>query len=308
MKYKDIQFITPSLFNIPNDDTDSQWRKYFEDHGYVVFSNILTDDEQKEYIDMCWKDMISVSPTLRREDVTTWTNANFPGLINKGMCCYSGFGNCDFVWLVRLHPHIRSIFKAFWKTDDLVTSMDGFSVFYNKTQKPGTWLHLDQAYTDTTPSIQGAYNFYPVNNKSSGFVCIDGSHKHIHETDEKRFGQLVDQHQVVQKLIIPANCFTIWSSKLIHANVGPSVIPKDRLERLTTYISFFPRSMETEEIRREKCKAYSEGVTTSHYAYLCQRKTMPFFLRISYGKKGFHTIVAKTDQDGSIPAERLAYL
>ena len=56
------------------------------------------------------------------------------------------------------------------------------------------------------------------------------------------------------KLLIPDNCFVLWNSKTIHANVGMNKgtkketkkVTKD-INRLTAYITFLPKIHEQKE-------------------------------------------------------------
>ena len=45
-----------------------------------------------------------------------------------------------------------------------------------KKQKSKSWLHIDQNPNNNIYSIQGSYNFMPVNNDDAGFICIPKSH------------------------------------------------------------------------------------------------------------------------------------
>lgn len=60
------------------------------------------------------------------------------------MAVFNGFGQSDFMWYLREKEVIRSIFKQIHNTDELVTSMDGFSVYVSGDQKTKSWLHMDQ--------------------------------------------------------------------------------------------------------------------------------------------------------------------
>jgi hypothetical protein len=50
----------------------------------------------------------------------------------KGMAVFNGFGQSDFMWHLRLHPSIISIYEKIHNTKNLAVSFDGFSVFFTK--------------------------------------------------------------------------------------------------------------------------------------------------------------------------------
>ena len=93
-------------------------------------------------------------------------------MFGKGMAVFNGFGQSNFMWSLRTNPHIYKIFQEVHQTEDLVVSLDGFSVYLSDKQKSKSWLHIDQNPTNELFSIQGAYNFMPVGEKDAGFVVL----------------------------------------------------------------------------------------------------------------------------------------
>ena len=83
-------------------------------------------------------------------------------MFGKGMAVYKGFGQSDFMWSLRTNATIQSVFKSAYDSDELVTSLDGFSVFVSNLQKSKPWLHVDQNPINQLYSLQASYNFFPV--------------------------------------------------------------------------------------------------------------------------------------------------
>ena len=54
------------------------------------------------------------------------------------MAVYSGFGQSDFMWYLRTNKHIKKIYEDIYNTNDLVVSLDGFSVFFLKIKNQET--------------------------------------------------------------------------------------------------------------------------------------------------------------------------
>ena len=80
------------------------------------------------------------------------------------------------------------------------------------------------------------------------------------------------------------------------------------LNRLTSYITFVPRSRTNNEIVENRKKAYKDSHTTSHWPNKVEIKTYPWGFGPTYEKRGFKNIKSKLDDNGEIPSERLKYI
>jgi hypothetical protein len=97
-----MQTLTPTVFH--KDDT-VEWLAHLRAEGFAVIGDIMSPDDQEVATDLFWKDWNTVSPTFNRTDPSSWSIANSPMMFAKGMAVFSGFGQSDFMWQVRLHPH-----------------------------------------------------------------------------------------------------------------------------------------------------------------------------------------------------------
>lgn len=290
-------------------DDKTNWKKFLDEEGYVVINNILTNDEKINYFNIFKNDFNKVSPNFNFNDKNTWIKDNIPLMYAKGMALYSGLPQCDSMWYLRLNKNINKIFQYVHKTENLITSMDGFSMFLKKDQKPSLWLHIDQNPNNNIYSIQGSYNYFKVENNDSGFLVVPKSHKKYNPkiTHKRNWIVLTDEEKKtlnIKKLIIPENCFTLWNSKTIHCNIGmnKNII---ELNRLTSYITMFPKELETDEIRSKRINAYLNSEGCSHWAFLCEIKKYPFGFKTRYENKGFIKYKSKLNENGNIPDERL---
>lgn len=304
--------VTPPTFNVNSPD----WEKFLDENGYVVFSNILTDVEYNDYFDQFKKDFTSVSPKFNFDNKSDWSIKTAPIMFSKGMGVFSGFGQADFMWKLRLNSNIQAPFKRLYETDDISTSMDGFSVFFSKDQDPKCWHHVDQNPHNHILSYQGQYNFLKCDPQDAGFVIAPGTHKTYKPNVEHNRDWIVlppsDPYyskSALIKLVLPKNCFTVWSSKLIHANTGMAKTNNTiHLNRVTCYVAFQPRSNVPETIRQRKIKAYYDADTCSHWANQCVIKKYPFGFGPQYEAKNFNKIVPTLNENGEIPEERLAII
>ena len=140
-----------------------EWKEHLDENGYVVLKDILQQQEKDAIFQTFLQEMKIVSPKLDFDNPETLVNKNTPIIFSKGIACFNGFGQSNFMWKLRLNNNIQNIFKHIHNTDELVTSLDGFSLFVSSKQKSNPWLHIDQNPSNNIYSIQGSYNFKPVN-------------------------------------------------------------------------------------------------------------------------------------------------
>lgn len=300
----------------PNDYEN--WKKHLDKEGFVVIGNIQNTAEKQVGFDLFINDIKKVSPNFNPEDPQKGMDINTcPIMFGKGMGVFNGFGQCDGMWHLRNNFTIKYIFSKIYETEDLVTSLDGFSLFVSKAQKSKSWLHVDQNPRNEIYSIQGAYNYLPVSDLSdAGFVVVPKSHINYKPTTKSKGDWIVCDPQPItesRKLIIPENCLTLWNSKTIHANEGMKKT-QVKLNRLTCYITYQPKSMRSNKIKQKRIEAYLSGETTSHWANKCELKRYPFGFKSRYESRGFGKISPKIieeeleNENQGIPKDRYALL
>ena len=304
---------TPPTFNCSTQLEEAT--QFLDTNGYVVFSDVLTSNQKTDFFNTFKEDMNILSPNFSVTDNNTWIIKNYPGMFGKGMCVFNGIGQSNFMWYLRAHKSIQSIYTKLYDTNELVTSFDGCSIFCSNKQKSKSWHHVDQNPKNTLQSYQGSYNFYPVTEKSSGFVLAPESHSQFvpevtHSKDWIMLDKDSEWHGKVVKLLIPGNCFTIWNSKTIHANTG--MVKKyvnPELDRLTCYITYLPKSLRPANTRLNRLQGYLDGVTTSHWANKYEPKKYPFGFKKQHENKLLGTIkpllIPGDNLSNIIPSNRL---
>ena len=302
--------LTPPTFLIS--DTED-WKRYLDEQGFVVIRDLLSLKDQIKFWNFFREDLLFVSPYFKFNDPRSWIIKNYPGIFGKGMCVFNGMGQSYFSWFLRTHPNIKSIYSSIYDTDDLITSMDGFSLFVSNKQQSKSWNHIDQNPRNPIYSIQGSYNYYPVTPKDAGFVVAPKSHKEFNmNVEHKRNWIRLDKdspwNEKVVKLCIPRNSFVLWNSRTIHANGGPDKkILINSINRLTNYITLLPRKYSSEENRQKRIQAYLDGNTCSHWANKCEIKRYPWGFKTRHEKKKLRTLKPLLI-DNEIPADRLAMI
>ena len=278
------------------------WLKHLEDEGYAVIQNVLDEHDYESLLKIFEKEWKEMCPNFDFQNIDTWTYENVEPLHSGwyyGMVNGHGFGQSDFQWGLRTNSRIIDIWKKVHNTEDLVVSFDGLSIFLSYSQE-GIRYHTDQHPNDSLYSIQGAYNFYPVGMMDSGFIVVPKSHK-THKSkcpDEYKFITVEDEDPHLLNAIhlqIPKNCFVLWNSKTIHSSIGMDGKTCE-WNRLTSYLSYFPKSLRSETIKNKRIEAYKNGINCSHYAIYHHPKQNP---------RNQKKLTPLLNKDGSIPPERL---
>ena len=285
---------------------EKKWREYLEKNGYVVIKNVLNREEKSRFYEQFKKDWKTVAPKFDFEDKSTWEERHCPMNWLIGMIMSNGLGQSDFQWGLRTNPKIREIWEKLYQTKELVVSFDGFSLFLSKEQNAETWWHIDQHPTDPLYSVHGAYNFFPVGEEDAGFIVVPGSHITYNPLNIEKHRKFIlieedDPHrEKAVKLIIPENCFVLWNSKTIHANTGMGMMKSKEINRLTSYITYFPKEFRSEEIYKKRVNGYINGENCGHYAIYHNVKGEPYWDNSKFGE-----IKPVLDKNGNIPKDRL---
>ena len=286
MNYKNI---IPTLFKYD----DYQWSNYLAEHGYVVIKDILKFNERDIFWKLFKNDLMEVSPNFRFEEKNTWTEESYPGIFDKGIIPFNGLGQSNFSWFLRTNSKIQSLYQHLFNIDDLVVSMDAFSLFFCKSQQSEIWNHLDQNPKNEYLCYQGAYNYFEVDEDDSGFIVAPTSHLLFkpevkHKKNWINIPSDSEWNKKMIKLLIPENCFVIWNSRTIHANVG--MTKADEINRLTVYITYMPRNYSTKENTEKRVEAYLNGETCTHWANKCVIKKIPWDLKTDHENKKFNKL------------------
>ena len=299
MNYKNI---IPTLFKYD----DYQWSNYLAEHGYVVIKDILKFNERDIFWKLFKNDLMEVSPNFRFEEKNTWTEESYPGIFDKGIIPFNGLGQSNFSWFLRTNSKIQSLYQHLFNTDELVVSMDAFSLFFCKSQQSEIWNHLDQNPKNKFLCYQGSYNYFEVDNDDSGFIVAPTSHLHFkpevkHKNNWINVPEDSEWNNKMVKLLIPKNCFVIWNSRTIHANIGMN--KEIEINRLTVYITYMPRTCSTDENTTKRIEAYLNGKTCTHWANKCVITKIPWNLITKHENKNLNNLQPLLE-NSNIPLNR----
>ena len=147
----------------------------------VVLSQVFTDDECDQYVSQS-VDWLSLHlPPLTR-DPKTWTTTTTPSGPRKGMY-QSLIGHSPVAWTLR--ERMYPLFVSLHGTSELITSIDGATIFPPVTGSKKDWPHIDQTTSESKlVSFQGQV---VLTNTTASFRCTPKSHLK-HEELVKEFG------------------------------------------------------------------------------------------------------------------------
>tara|TARA_B110000495_G_scaffold203143_1_gene225646 strand:+ start:1750 stop:2613 length:864 start_codon:yes stop_codon:yes gene_type:complete len=258
--------------------------KELDEKGYVVVPNVL-DTKEVEY---CKHEFKSWQSTIPNHDM-------FHKYLNpNGIYKYHRVGHTKHAWFIRTRPKVQDVFKALWKTDELVVSFDGACYVSkdNMKSRDKIWTHTDQA--SKCSDIQCYQGFVSLTeNKERSLVVYEGSHK-LHETYFKDRGmcdtknwQLID-HDYLEEikglkkvLHVPAGALVVWDSRTFHQN---QLGKPGSEERLVQYVSYLPKDgpKNSKAMRTKRLKYLQDQRTTSHWAYPIKVNSLQ---AMTYGNK-----------------------
>lgn len=301
------------------------WKQHLNDHGYVVISRIINEDQREKAMGLLW-DFIEVadsSRTVSRHDVSTWEESLMPNCgwpANKeGIISCRGIGQSDVMWYLRTMPQLRQAFSEIYGTNQLLTSFDGANVArpYRLKRKwmprKKFWCHVDQAHGKRgLHSIQGLVALTDNSKERGGLVVVPGSHKLHEEVLQKyaaakwNFVQLRGDDELLkegggpQLVEAEAGDLILWDSRTIHCNTMPMVQDpvqeEEELIRAAAYVCMTPSEWCSEaNLAKRRC-AVSSATTTNHWPHEFFDVDVPGELGIM--KEGSH------QGYGSLPAQQ----
>lgn len=230
-----------------------------EELGYEIIEDVIENPEEIFEEIKTW-----MTDTF---EIEKWKLFNLPYGPRYGM--YQGLvGHCPTIW--KLREKVAPIFAEKWdcETTDLITSIDGASVFPPMYRKTNDWPHIDQ----TGEGLKCYQGQVVLTNTTASFVCTPRSHlKHQEVVDlydakdnwckVPEAKELFDEWQI--PIIAKAGSMILWDSRLIH-----SAKRQDRGDdswRCVVYICQRPKSHYTKRNLTTIKNAAINGRTTNHW-------------------------------------------
>lgn len=299
-------FQPPAVMEMPDfalEDT-AAWREHLQVAGVVRIRSVLSPEEVEEAHSLFWDWLEGLGGGVQRINPETWTDANFPGLLDKGFFCTRGGGQCRAAWKIRGNRRVHQAFQKIWGTGDLLTSFDTFigwrpwwSSASSKVgfataplpQRPRTeGMHCDQnPHTKRgLRCVQGMVPLRPVTSAIGGLCVAPGTHtEEVQSRLRELFPATLSDDWLPLELKYPQDelcrCgelveaqpgdLILWDSRSLHGGyVGKggragSVYPSLELARLSLAVCMVPRSDATSSDLHKRVRAVQQGHTLTHW-------------------------------------------
>mmetsp|Transcript_109216 Transcript_109216/g.216883 ORF Transcript_109216/g.216883 Transcript_109216/m.216883 type:complete len:413 (-) Transcript_109216:313-1551(-) len=299
-------FQPPAVMVMPEfalEDT-AAWREHLRVAGVVRIRSVLSPEEVEEAKSLFWDWLEALGGGVQRLNPQTWTNENFPGLLDKGFFCTRGGGQCSAAWKIRGNRRVHHAFQAIWGIGDLLTSFDTFigwrpwwssasstlgSATSSLPQRPRTeGMHCDQN-PHTKPGlrcVQGMVPLRPVTSAVGGLCVAPGTHtEEVQSRLRELFPSTLSDDWLPLELKYPQHelcrCgelveaepgdLILWDSRSLHGGyVGKggragSVHPPSELARLSLAVCMVPRGEATVSDLHKRVRAVQQGHTLTHW-------------------------------------------
>jgi hypothetical protein len=276
-------------------EDSAAWLQHLHVHGVVRIRSVLNAEEVRTAKSLFWDWLESLGGGAKRDDSATWTDDNFPGLLEKGFFCTRGGGQSSAAWAIRSNRRVHQAFSKIWGTDDLLTSLDTFigwrpwwaTASGGAAPRPKTeGMHCDQnPHTKHgLKCVQGMVPLRPVCPSVGGLCVAPGTHSdaiqaHLRElfpatkSDDWLPIELKypkDELNLCGELVVaePGDLI-LWDSRALHGGyVGAGrkiATGNPELARLSMTVCMVPASEASEEVLKKRAIAIEKGHTTTHW-------------------------------------------
>lgn len=281
--------------DFPLEEADA-WLAHLRANGVVRIRGVLGTDDVEQVKSLWWDWLESLGGGAARSDPKTWTDANFPGLLDKGFFCTRAGGQSAAAWAIRGNRRVHEAFAKIWGEEDLITSLDTFIGWRPWWKMPGVpagpkprteGIHCDQNPHNKRGlrCIQGMVPLRPVTPEVGGLCVAPESHTDdVQARLRELFPTTTSDDWIPVQLKYPEDdlCFCgelvtagpgdliLWDSRALHGGyVGPGAkgeLAKVReLPRLSFTVCMVPSSEASAKDMSKRQATVAAGATTTHW-------------------------------------------
>ena len=268
-----------------------------EKFGVAVIPDRLTQQECEQMNDGMWSTVEHLTSQLAQPVVRSKSSTyrSVFELMPKagGLFQHWGWGHAQYVWDVRSHPKVATIFEHIFNTTELLVSFDGVNCglgpLLTGTRSKGLYkgkknLHCDQRFAKNSfECVQTWVTANPTGPGDGTLRILEGSHL-LHKEFNEEFqteGKHKDWHVLTEEqiewyksrgcqdvcLICPAGAQVCWDSRTIHCgmqalktvDLPPHLAELPRHHRNVVYVCMTPASLASKENRRKRRAVFEEG-------------------------------------------------
>lgn len=268
-------------------------KEILEEQGYQVIPRVLSNAEVQIARNKFWEWLRLVDNQIDPHSMRTWSDSWWPGDA-RGFLSAQGISQSDFVWYLRGHPNVVRLFSDFWKTSDLICSLDSVICwrpwwrFGHDSWKPRVEGHHVDQHPINKPGfhcLQAMIPLYDVTPEVGGLSVVPGSHM-FQQYLADRYYRDSDPEDKTDWCVLSSRDFLLSDVKLIEARAGDLIVwdsrlvhggligtggvdrPEDPIElaRLAVPISMIPRNKASKEVQNKRKMAFQKQQTLNHWA------------------------------------------
>ena len=94
------------------------WREYLDREGFVVLKRVLPKKDVEVAKNHIYDWLESLNSGIKKNDVSTWKNASWPGVTQMGFLPTHGGAHTKASWFIRSHPNVIKAFQNVWDTEE----------------------------------------------------------------------------------------------------------------------------------------------------------------------------------------------
>jgi len=278
-------------------------RAFFQRWGFVVMTDVMTEDENKGVLQGLVEDVHEINPNTRHiQDVAGFTEAHLPSSPNHSFrtTCNLVFGR--FASLIRSNEGVRSSFGVMHGVPPERLGCSWDTIFYTSeaakvTDNLATQLHWDhngwcggeRMELAEHLCVQGVYYASATSKATPSFACCPASHEMWQKFSEsaanpsKAGDKLLNympltaySEEFIEEVTLPlpvrihapARSLLLWNSRTCHGN-SPATdhesSTRPSLGRVSLAISYGPVDQRTVEVQKDSLVKALGGVRTTHH-------------------------------------------
>ncbi|UJR09465.1 hypothetical protein I4U23_013703 [Adineta vaga] len=234
--------LTPR-FSVTNESSLTDGITYLTEHGYAVFSDVLSTDEVNNGKELLWQFLENIPGyAIRRDNPSSWSSS-WPGYKSHGVVNGDGIGQSEFMWTIRSNRNVKQVYSRIWNTNQLLVSFDGCGIYrdwrYNSQWKTKAgWYHVDQnpVLKPNLCCFQGFVSLTDQNETTGGLIVFPRTHQRFHQLNgisnrPRDFVMVPGTHPILIELKQLVNLFNVKLVILLYGIVVLFIVMHQHFKR-----------------------------------------------------------------------------
>lgn len=270
-----------------------------ERYGVAIIPNVLDEHDCEAMENGMWQTLSHLTskwpkadhnkqPVITKDNPKSWKEIERLNPIHSMLLQNWSIGHAQYLWDLRSHPNIVSIFAHFWHCpmEDLLVSFDAVSYGLPPEVTGFGWhsgedkFHVDQSFVNSEfQCVQSWVTARDVNSWDATLHILEGSHL-LHAPFQERYQkhQTSDWYQLhgeelrfftetcpKVRIACPKGSMVLWDSRTVHSGTEPLHGRPERNIRNIAYVCYMPRDLCPPNVIQQRISAFQEMRMTSHW-------------------------------------------